>query len=681
MNLNSPISEVPFVGPYFVQRLKKIGVTTVDDLIHHFPTRYENFSLQSDIATAQSGETVTIKGQITSIKNIYTKYGKKIQTAVVSDGEGQIDVTWFNQTYLPKSLPSGTWVSLSGKISAIGRSRKMISPQWEKIGNRHLAIGNSETLHTGRLVPIYPETSGLSSKWLRNRIAFLLSKVINEIDDYLPPKIIEKNSFLGLKDSICKIHFPENYKEADEARRRLGFDEFFEIQLNTLFRKQSWKQKMIASPLIVNQEKILHFIESLPFSLTQAQTKAIREILSDLEKDQAMNRLLEGDVGSGKTVVAAIACLVAIDNGFQAVIMAPTQILATQHHSTLRALLKPQGVSVALVTSETKKPGNKRNKEQIVVGTHALLHNTDFKRLGVVVIDEQHRFGVKQRALLAQSKDGKAPHILTMTATPIPRTVVLTVYGDLDLSVLDEMPKGRINIKTWVVPPQKRTGAYKWIRERVKDTDEQAFIVCPLIEQSEKETMKSVKAASVEFEKLRKEIFPDLRLELLHGRIRGKEKDKIMHKFKAGDVDILVATPVVEVGIDIPTATIMMIEASERFGLAQLHQLRGRVGRGVKQSYCLLMTDSKNTRVLQRLRALERDLSGAELAQLDLELRGPGEIFGTAQSGFPELKVGDFSNFELIKTAREAAEGVMPNIKKYPKILKILEKSSSILPN
>lgn len=693
MDLGTSVSNIPYVGPYFVQRLKKIGISTVGDLIYHFPNRYDDFSLLTHIQTAQSGEVVTIKGQVLSIKNIYTRYGKKIQTAVVSDGEREIDVTWFNQTYLPKSLPPGTWVSLSGKVQGTGSRRKFISPQYEKVPQslggasfpppRWNTFTPKDTIHTGRFVPIYPETSGLSSKWLRNKIANLLPHVLDEVEEYLPQSIIQKYSFLNLKDSISKIHFPKNLKEAERARKRLGFDEFFEIQLNTLYRKQNWKEKMSAHKFSINQEKLLQFIESLPFHLTQAQTQSIREILNDLEKPQAMNRLLEGDVGSGKTVVAAIACLVAVENSFQAIFMAPTQILASQHYKTLNTLLSSRGITVSLVTSGQNKKHKAQSKENvdILVGTHALLHNINFQKLGLVIIDEQHRFGVKQRALLAQSKDGKAPHILTMTATPIPRTVALTVYGDLDLSVLDEMPKGRINIKTWVVPQQKRDGAYKWIRESVKETDEQAFIVCPIIEESEKETMKSVKAASVEFERLKKEIFSDLKLELLHGRIKGKDKEMIMDNFKAGKIDILVATPVVEVGIDIPTATIMMIEASERFGLAQLHQLRGRVGRGAKQSYCLLMTDSKNSRVLQRLKALERNLSGFELAQLDLEMRGPGEIYGLSQSGFPELKVGDFADFELIKKARDTAEEIMPQINKYPKIKALLEKRYSILPN
>jgi len=681
MDLNASVSEIPFVGSYYLFKLKKVGVETIQDLLYHIPSRYENFSLQTNILSTQSGEKVTIKGQITSINLIFTKNGKRLVKAVISDGEGILDITWFNQTYLAKALPPGTWVSLSGKLEVTGSRRTMVSPVYEKISGVGFQVSDRDTIHTGRLVPVYPETSGLSSKWLRSRIANILPKVESQIEEYLPQNLLTGSLLVTLPEAIKMIHFPDNLKEAEIAKRRLAFDEFFKLQLKTLHRKQTWKTKKVAHILDVDQDKVLDFINSLPFSLTSSQVKAVKEILNDLGKPQAMNRLLEGDVGSGKTVVAAIACFIAHQNGFHSAIMAPTQILASQHYKTLQNILSPHGIKVGLIASGQNKKQKESQTGDVVVGTHALLHRAQvFKNVALVVIDEQHRFGVAQRALLSQ-RGTKAPHVLTMTATPIPRTVALTMYGDLDLSLLDELPRGRVKIKTWVVPPQKRDGAYKWIRERVKNTDEQAFIVCPIIEVSEKETMKSVKAASQEYETLKNKIFPDLKLALLHGRIKSQEKDKIMEEFKSGKTDILVATPVVEVGIDIPNATIMMIEASERFGLAQLHQLRGRVGRGNKQSYCLLMTDSRIPRVLSRLKALERNFSGAKLAEIDLETRGPGEIYGTNQSGFPELKVGDYSDLNLIKAAREAAEKILPQINKYPKIKKLLETKSEIAPN
>lgn len=676
MDLDSPIVEVPLIGPSYAKRLKKLGIETAKDLLYHFPHRYEDFSLVSDIGRAQPGETVTVKGQITSIKNIYTKSGKKIQSATISDGKNVISATWFNQPFLVRTLPIGTYVSLSGKISWFGRQRTLMAPEYEKTGNA------SSTIHTGRLVPIYPETYGISSKWLRSRIARVLPQVLPEIEDFLPDTILKRNNLIGLRDAIRQIHFPENLKGDKKARKRLAFDEFFQIQLRSLWRKQNWKEKKLAHKLVIDQMSVLKFINSLPFTLTQAQKRAIREISSDLSKPQAMNRLLEGDVGSGKTVVAALACFIAHRNGFQSVIMAPTQILALQHYKTLTAILAPFGVKVGFRVSGSSILHRPSSTFDIVVGTHALLQKAiNFDKLALAVIDEQQRFGVVQRALLAQKSSTITPHVLTMTATPIPRTVALTIYGDLDLSILDEMPTGRITIKTWVVPPQKREAAYGWIKKQVADTDQQAFIVCPIIEESDKETMKSVRAATVEFERLTKKVFPDLRLGLLHGRVKTKEKEETMSKMKEGKLDILVATPVVEVGIDIPNATIMMIEGAERFGLAQLHQLRGRVGRSNKQSYCLLFTDTRSPRVLSRLKALERTQSGALLAELDLRLRGPGEVYGTLQHGFPELKVGSFSDVELIKSARTAAEEIVDKIKDYPNLEKLLKEKESVAPN
>ncbi|MEK7521392.1 MAG: ATP-dependent DNA helicase RecG [Patescibacteria group bacterium] len=692
MNPDTPISSLPGIGSYYTFKLKKVGVETVKDLLYHIPTRYQDFSDISPISLLQPGEKVTIQGQITSIKNIFTRSRKQIQTAVLSDGQDEIEIIWFNQPFIVRTLPEGTHVSLSGTVGQYGRKKTLVSPQYEKVANgqksnNQTPNANPQTIHTGRLVPVYPETDGLSSKWLRSRISHILPQAIDNLNDPLPHTILQKYTLIPLKAALNKAHFPKNLEDANLAKRRLAFDELFELQLKSLVRKKEWKQKKTAQPFLVDSEKILNFTQTLPFSLTDSQKRASREILKDLGQSEPMNRLLEGDVGSGKTVVAALACFVTSLNGYQSAIMAPTQILANQHFNTLRTLLKPHNIKVALITSETRSAsqGETLRSYDVVAGTHALVHpksNTLFKQLGLVVIDEQHRFGVRQRALLSEHKtEGKSPHILTMTATPIPRTIALTAYGDLDLSTLDELPAGRQKIKTWVVPPRKRDSAYQWIHDRVKGTDEQAFIVCPLIEESQKETMKSVKAASAEFEKLQKEVFPDLRLGLLHGRIKSKEKQDIMDKMKKGVIDILVATPVVEVGIDFPNATIMMIEGSERFGLAQLHQLRGRVGRGTKQSYCLLFSDSRNPQVLRRLKSLERSLSGKELAQIDLDIRGPGEIYGTAQHGYPELKIASFADHELIKTARSAAEGVVGELHKYPQLEKIVQKEDFVVPN
>jgi ATP-dependent DNA helicase RecG len=444
----------------------------------------------------------------------------------------------------------------------------------------------------------------------------------------------------------------------------LSFDELFLLQLTAMERKLNWNKNLISNAFEVEKfrSKIDEFLAKLPFTLTGAQKRVIEEIFRDLAKTKPMNRLFEGDVGSGKTVVSAIAMFLSYLNGFQSVLMAPTEILAEQHYKTISQLLESFRIKVGFATGNKKI---KINDFDVLVGTHAVLsERINFDKLGLVVIDEQQRFGVEQRALI-RSK-GKNPHLLTMTATPIPRTIALTLYGDLDLSILDEMPHGRKIIKTWLVPPEKRTNAYSWIEKQIKETKSQVFIVCPFIEESE--TMQTVKAASKEFENLQKNVFKNLKLGLLHGKMKSKEKEEVLGKFRDGKIDILVATPVVEVGIDIPNATIIVIEASERFGLAQLHQLRGRVGRGDKQSYCLLFTDSKSPQTIERLKAMEKHNIGAELAELDLRLRGPGEIYGTQQHGRKMLKIASFSDFDLIQKVRKEAEEIFPNLKSYPRL-------------
>jgi len=672
MEPQTPVGKLFMVGPIYAKRLAKLGIQTAEDFIYHFPFRYDDYSLVSPISRVQPGETVTIKAEVLSVKNEYTKHGKKLQKAQVSDGTKTIEVVWFNQPFLVKTIKVGEWYNFSGKADWFARQVVIVSPEYEK-----LPISN--TIHTGRLVPVYPETYGISSKWLRSRIAPLLNLVVPKIPDFLPEEMKLKYHLPNLGQALQKIHFPESKKEAEEAKARLAFDELFLIQLASLKRKGDWQKKSLANKFYVDQEKILNFLNNLPFQLTSAQRRCVREILADLALEKPMNRLLEGDVGSGKTVVAAIAIYAAYLNGFKSALMAPTEILASQHFQTLSQLLSSFGVKISLVTS-SKKPKDKEPTPDVWVGTHALLYQKlDFGNLSLVIIDEQHRFGVEQRAKLAKS--GEAPHVLTMTATPIPRTIALTLYGDLDLSVIDEMPPGRMKVKTWVVPPVKREAAYEWIRKHVKNTDEQAFIVCPLIEESE--TLKSVKAVTVELEGLSKKVFPDLRLGLLHGRLKSKEKDEVVEKFRQGNLDILVSTPVVEVGIDIPQATIMMIEAAERFGLAQLHQLRGRVGRGKKESYCLLFTETPIGRPLQRLKAMEKSHIGMELAEIDFKIRGPGEIYGTAQHGFPDLRVASFTDLELIQKTRQAAEETVGKLSKFPVLQEKLKQftQASIAPN
>jgi ATP-dependent DNA helicase RecG len=657
MDLQTPVASAGRAMKMYASRLEKLGIFTLGDFLTHIPSRYEDFSLITPIEKIHPGEVVTIQGKVEQIKNIYTRFGKKIQEAFVNDETGTIKVIWFNQQFLIKAIHQGDIVSLSGRVEQSNNHIVLTSPEYE------IMNGNS-TLHTGRLVPIYPETKGISSKWLRRQIYKIIHESSSNLIEHFPYSIIEKDHLIGYREAIEQIHFPISLDLAQKAKQRLSFDEVFFMQLAASKRRREWKQQTIGTAFTIEKYKkfIQIFWEQLSFELTSAQRKVIHAIFEDMEKSQPMNRLVQGDVGSGKTVVAATAMYLAYLNGFQSILMAPTQILAEQHYRTIKKLLEPFNVKISLRT------GNKRittssDVFDILVGTHAVLsEKVKLNKLGFVVIDEQHRFGVEQRAIIREK--GNNPHVLTMTATPIPRTVALTLYGDLDLSVIDEMPKGRKLVKTWLVPNNKRDAGYQWIEKQIVGNGDQAFIVCPFIEESETNT--TIKAATKEFERLQKEVFPHLRLAMLHGKMKAQEKDVVLQGFKNKDFDILVATPVVEVGIDIPNATIMVIEASERFGLAQLHQLRGRVGRGNKQSYCLLYTESANLMTRNRLKSLEKIYNGAELAELDLKMRGAGDIYGTQQSGWRMLKIASFSDVVLIEKAKRTAEQIVNELNKYP---------------
>ena len=624
------------VGSVYQRRLEKMGIKTFKDLIYHIPNRYLDFTLKSRISNLQIGDSLTIKGKVDSIKNLYTRSGKKIQLAKVSDKSGSVDVIWFNQPFLIKTLREGETHSFSGKIDWFGRKKAMISPLIDTFG----------------IVPIYPETYGISSKWLRGRIKTAYQLIGGEIIEYLP----QTYGFLGLPSTIKEVHFPNDLDSAKKARERLAFDELLALQITNLKRKSAWRKNHPVYKLEINRNQINQFIESLPFKLTNSQERVIKEIIEDFQKPYPMNRLLEGDVGSGKTVVAATAAFISFLNGYQSVIMAPTQILAQQHFNTLNILLQPFKVRISLITSAITEKDLGRC--DIFIGTHALIHQKiDMDKVALVVIDEQHKFGVEQREHLVKKVGRKniCPHVLTMTATPIPRTVALTFYGDLDLSTLNEIPLGRQKITTWIVPSNKREGAYKWIDSQITSHQSQVFIVCPLIEESESETLKDIRSVTKEYRNLKK-IFDQRKLGLLHGRLKMEEKNKVVNDFRSSKLDIMIATPVVEVGIDIPNATIMVIEAADRFGLAQLHQLRGRVGRSDKKSYCLLFYQNEGAKSHARLSAMEKGISGFELAELDLKLRGPGEIFGLRQSGIPELKIASWTDIELIKKAKLVAE-------------------------
>ncbi len=643
MDLTENVEALSGIGSIMAQKLERLEIKSLFDLLYHLPFRYEDRSLVSSIDRVQPGEEVTIVATLDNIKNSFTQKGKAMQVATIHDSTKSLQVVWFNQIYLAKVLKVGQVYSFFGKVDWFGKKLTLVSPE-------HESLDHVSSIHTGRIIPIYPETEGISSKWLRAKIHALLEN-FDGVEE------------LASKSVLQTVHFPTNLDQVKEAKRRLAFDELFLLQLKSLNYKQQWKQIKLAHALNFDQQKMQTFIASWGFEPTSSQSQAITEVLSDLAKPKPMNRLLEGDVGSGKTVVAASAVYAAFLGGYNSLVLAPTQILANQHFATLKKLLEPFGLKIGLVTGAKKDFDASSN---VVVGTQALLStNFDLENIAVIIIDEQHKFGVAQRAI-ATSK-GVSPHVLTMTATPIPRTIALAMYGDLDLSALTDMPIGRKPVKTWVVPENKRESAYKWIAEQISDLKSQVFVVCPLIDESE--SMQDVKAVSVEFEKLQK-IFSQFKVGLLHGRLKPKQKDEVLKDFRDRKIDILVATPVVEVGIDIPNATIMLIEAAERFGLAQLHQLRGRVGRNSTQAYCLLFSDSDSP----RLKAMEEHNSGLALAEIDMKLRGPGDIFGTSQHGLASFKIATYTDLDLMQEAKTAAERVLPTLAKLPHLRSIVEK-------
>jgi ATP-dependent DNA helicase RecG len=673
MNLTTPISKLPKVGPVYQRRLEKLNIETIGDLLFHAPHKYLDYRKNSKISELKTGDTLSVVGKVDFIRNLYSKSGKRMQLGQISDNTGSIKIVWFNQPYLVRMIRKGDRLSVAGELGSFGQSAAFISPEFEKLKK------GKKSVHTGRLVPVYPETKGVSSKWLRGRVekAFYLTK--DSLFEYLPASIINEYSLTGYEAAFKFIHFPENLKEVKKGRNRLAFDELLAMQIKNQYKKIDWNKNETRVEINIKKDTLKRFSNVLPFKLTKSQEVSIQEILHDMKEDKPMNRLLEGDVGSGKTVVAAASCFAAFTNGHQSVIMAPTQILAQQHFETLNMIFSEFKIRIKLITANDTK--GDLGKIDIFIGTHALIHRkVDFDNVALVVIDEQHRFGVEQRGHLVDKSKNKsfAPHVLTMTATPIPRSVALTVYGDLDLSVLKDMPKGRKKIKTWVVPPQKRGGAYNWIKKKVKNDNIQVFIICPLIEESQAETMSEVKSATNEYERLKK-VFTKLKLGLLHGRQKAEEKNVTLDKFKKGEIDILVSTPVVEVGIDVPNATIMLIEGADRFGLAQLHQLRGRVGRGEKESYCLLFTESRSQSVRTRLKALQSTMSGFELAELDMKLRGPGEMLGFKQHGYPQLKIASWDNTTLIKKAKTAAEIIINNEKYLKKFKELYDIDKVIL--
>ncbi len=702
LSLDTPIEKIPGIGNFYQRKLKKLGIKNIEELLSHFPHRYENFSHIVPISKIKIFSECSIIGRIKEIKNRRTPRKRMILTeALIEDKTGNMRVIWFNQPYLIRVLKKGDLVSLAGKVLSREREIYLSNPAYEKISSGE----KNSFIHTGRIVPIYPETEGLSSRWLRYIIYVVLNNLRGKIEEILPEKIIKDQGFLPREESFWEIHFPHSYKLAQKAQERFSFENLFLIELLILKERMKLNESR-AYPVSIKVDLVKKFIGGLPFKLTDAQKKCTWQILKDMEKERPMNRLLEGDVGSGKTIVATIAALNAMKSGYQATLMAPTEILAKQHFKEISNLLAGFNIDVALLTGKEDKFISKKlrgqtieisrskllqkvekGKMDLLIGTHALIQGkVKFRKLALVILDEQHRFGIEQRAELVKpekNEEKRIPHFLSMTATPIPRTLSLTIYGDLDLSLLNELPKGRKRIVTKLIPPGDRKKTYEFIRKEVKK-GRQVFVICPRIEPKEdkKENSKEetailteIKAVKEEYEKLSKKIFPDLKVGMLHGKMTPREKEKIMSDFKNEKINILVSTSVVEVGIDVPKATVMIIEGAERFGLAQLHQFRGRVGRSSFQSYCFLFTESSSVKTRKRLEALIKSQDGFQLAEKDLEIRGPGDLIGKRQWGIPNLSMEALKNIPLIEKTRESAKSILiedPELKKYPFLKKKL---------
>ncbi len=671
-NLNSNLKEIKGIGEKTSVILKKLGLSTVSDLLFYFPFRYEQYENVREISDLKIGENVKVQGEIELIEGRRGRRRKMYLTeALINDGRETLKVIWFNQPYLAKSLKVGDRLSLSGKISDSYGQLTMVSPEYERVKSGEELIGEIKTKEKStptNLVPIYHLTEGhLSQKLLRTTIKKILP-LGSGLKEWLPKDIIKELKLIPLQEALNLIHFPKNEKEIKEAKQRLAFSNLFLRQLKSQSIKKILKSKN--APKIIFQEKeTRNFVNSLPFKLTDGQKKSAWEILKDLDKNQPMSRLLEGDVGSGKTLVAVIAMLNTALNTKKAALMVPSEILAAQHFKTISKLLEAYNFKIALKT-RSYKIGNPEEAD-LVIGTQTLIQEKSvLKNLGLVIVDEQHRFGVNQRKkIIDLNKEGNSsPHFLSLTATPIPRSMSLAIYGDLDLSLIDELPLGRKKTKTKVCKENEREKIYDFIKKEIKN-GRQAFFVYPLIKASDKISFKS---AQEEYEKIAAADFKEFKVALIHGKLKKDEKEKIMADFATKKIDILMATTVIEVGIDIPNATIILIEGADRFGLAQLHQLRGRVNRSDLESYCFLFPSKdeiKNEKTLERLKSLEKYSRGLDLAKIDLSLRGGGEIFGSYQSGFFDLSVLALFDLETIKKSRDFAYKILKedeNLKNYP---------------
>ena len=652
MDLKKEVQFVKGVGPNRVKLLNKLNIYSLKDLITYFPRNHEDRSIPKKIAECEDGETVLIKATaLTKITEIRARR-LSIYRLIVNDESSSCVITWFNQKYLKDKFKVGEKYTFYGKIENKGGTFEMKSPVFDEDG---------VDKNTGKIIPIYPLTSNLSQNVLRKIIECGIDEVYGNLEENLPDYILEKYKLMGINDAYKSIHFPASNTDFIKAKNRLVFEELLGLQL-ALFRLkegQKFDEKGIKFDSNVKMQDV---IETLPFNLTNAQKRVLDEIDKDMEKETAMNRLLQGDVGSGKTVVSIVAAYKAVKSGYQVAIMAPTAILADQHLKNFAKMLEPFGIKCELLVSSVTKKNKEKILERlqngeidILIGTHALLEeNVVFKNLGLVVTDEQHRFGVKQRATIVAK--GNNPDVIVMSATPIPRTLALILYGDLDISIIDELPPKRKKIETYAVGKEMDERIVAFVKKLIGE-GRQAYIVCPLVEDSDDMDLKSVTALA---EKYKTEVFSEYRVEYLHGKMKAKEKDEIMQKFKNGEIDILISTTVIEVGVDVPNASLMIIENAERFGLAQLHQLRGRVGRGEYKSYCILKNNGKSKVCKERMKVMCQTNDGFIISEKDLELRGSGDFFGTAQHGVPELKIANlFENIRELKEIQQIASQII----------------------
>jgi len=650
-DLTTPVRYLKGVGPKRADILKSLGIETIEDLFFYLPRRYEdrsNFTLIKDL---KPGEHQTIKAKVLSFGVYRAKRGVSIFDLAAGDGTGIIYCSWFNQPFLNKTFKPGDMIVVFGKVEKYDRLR-IYHPEYE------LLKDESDSVNMGCIVPIYPLTHDISQRYMRRLVYEAVSKNAQSLEETLPTRLRAKKRLVDIVFTIRNIHFPHSFESLEKSYKRLVFEEFFLLQIALAKRKLDYREKRTGIRHSLDAELKSKFLSLLPFELTEEQKKTIEEIESDMSSAKPMNRLLQGEVGSGKTVIALYALLVTVSNGFQGAIMAPTEILARQHYLNMSEILMPLGINLRLLISgipQDKKNEIKKDAEKgevdIICGTHALIQEgVKYKNLSLVIIDEQHKFGVTQRAVLKEK--GLNPDVLIMTATPIPRTLAMTVYGDLDISIIKQLPENRKPITTYWVEEERRDFVYKFIREEA-EKGRQAYIVYPRIS---KRPDSKIKAAASMYYELQDKIFPDLKVALIHGRMLSKEKESIMNKFKKGEYDILVSTVVIEVGVDIPNATVMVIENAERFGLAQLHQLRGRIGRGDYESYCILIGNPGTDEAVRRLSKVSETHDGFKIAEEDLELRGPGEFFGTRQHGLPELRFGNIlKDFEIMEDARKEA--------------------------